>query len=516
MVTGEARGPSLGQRLLVASVGGVALSHAYLTHWAFAWPAVLALGVALAGPAPQAPGQASRRVAPLVGAVFNGWVGLHCWGFVKYGAAVYGATVAYSVVAGALFGWLLQGVGPGPRRALWAGAAWAAVEWARQLGAFGFPLFIGGTQADGPAAPALAVVGAVGVSALMVALGVALGKVAAAPTRAGLRTAARASRGPAFGAAALLVALSLGGRWQPGLRDDGPPRQVAVVQGALPNFLYAVSNVSMAAKALVESRYFDRTRTALASGAALVFLPEDVLNRPVSVDEGEIDEALFEPLPGAPPAPGADGTYVIAGAKREDYVVTDLDEYLATYNSALLLPADDGVRVLDFVDKYMIVPIAEAHLSRGYTDPFLDTGSQRIGVLICYESMYPRMGRRAAEGAVLVVLTNDAGFYYAPVARTHAIQAITRARETGRPLARAAQSGISYVIDESGAVIAEAGLFEDRVLTGIVQPTQGWTWFRLAGYWLGPLLAAASLARRLASARRSRRDHTSSPAISTA
>ncbi len=516
MVSAAPGGPHLGQRLLAASVGGVALSHAYLTHWGFAWLGVLGLGVALAGAAPAEGGARQRRLAPLVGAVFNGWVGLHCWGFIKYGAAVFGATVAYSVLAGALFGWLLQCAPAGPRRALWAAAAWAAVEWLRQLGAFGFPLFIGGTQADGPVGAALSVVGAVGVSALMVALGVALGEVLAASTGARLRAAARASRGPVLGAAALLLACTLLGRWQPGLRSDGAPRQVAVVQGALPNFLYAVSNVSMAAKALVESRYFERTRTALESGASLVFLPEDVLNRPVSVDDGEIDEALFEPLPGAPTAPEAVGVFVVAGAKREDYVVTEVDEYLATYNSALLLPGGDAVRVLDFVDKYMIVPIAEAHLSRGRTDPFLDTGALRIGVLICYESMYPRMGRRAAEGGLLVVLTNDAGFYYAPVARTHAIQAITRARETGRPLARAAQSGISYVIDESGAVVAHAGLFEDRVLTGTVQPTQGWTWFRLAGYWLGPLLAAASLARRLTSLRRSRRVQASSAASSTA
>jgi apolipoprotein N-acyltransferase len=78
----------------------------------------------------------------------------------------------------------------------------------------------------------------------------------------------------------------------------------------------------------------------------------------------------------------------------------------------------------------------------------------RLGIEICFDAIFPEISRAyARNGAqVLVNMTNDAwyGFSSAPFQFLHMVA--TRAVETGRPVARAANTGISAFIDPVGRV----------------------------------------------------------------
>ena len=78
----------------------------------------------------------------------------------------------------------------------------------------------------------------------------------------------------------------------------------------------------------------------------------------------------------------------------------------------------------------------------------------RLGIEICFDAIFPEISRAyARNGAqVLVNMTNDAwyGFSSAPFQFLHMVA--TRAVETGRPVARAANTGVSAFIDPVGRV----------------------------------------------------------------
>lgn len=97
----------------------------------------------------------------------------------------------------------------------------------------------------------------------------------------------------------------------------------------------------------------------------------------------------------------------------------------------------------------------------------LESG-EKVGVFICYEAVVPNLVRRfVAEGAeVLVNITNDAWFGDSAAPHQHLLMARMRAVENRRYLLRAANSGISAVIDPWGRVLSSTGLHRRTVLDG--------------------------------------------------
>ncbi|MBN1947389.1 MAG: hypothetical protein JW797_17090 [Bradymonadales bacterium] len=488
----KSRYPAL-VRFLWASAAGCLLAQAYLHHGLWAWPAAVALAMAV-GPGLQ--GRAPRRSVVVACVLCFTWFGLHGWGFLYYGRLLFLVSVLYNGLAGLLVGLLLlPGRSPCRYPVLRFALAFTAVEYARQLGPFGFPLAVGATQVHLPWRLAMAVVGSFGLSGLIAAVGFATAEL--------LRTFARQGRNRPFrqalalaGWVAAMAAVTLVGGWQPGLERQGDPQIAAIVQGGIPTWLYQASQGSQDAALQVESTYFGLSAQALQTDADLVVLPEAALHRPIPVDGDRAGEPLF----GLPASGRQYGLVaVVTGGYREVWTGPRGSD-LALYNSALLFAGDDPRRILDAVDKRLLVPVAEAEFSRGQTDPFLSWEDLELGVLICWESLYPRLARDLARRAsILLVLTNDAGFQMAPVTLTHARQAWSRAVECGRPLVRAAQAGISLLVDHRGRLLDQMDLFESGLLSAAIQPMRGWTWFTLFGYLIGPLSLGGSLVWAIAS-----------------
>ena len=135
----------------------------------------------------------------------------------------------------------------------------------------------------------------------------------------------------------------------------------------------------------------------------------------------------------------------------------------------------------------------------------LETTGGKIGVLVCFEGIFPEVARayvRAGAG-VLVNITNDAWFGDSSAPYQHLCMTVFRAVENRVPLVRAANTGISSVIDSKGHIRGMTPLFEEATLGAQVRRGQGGSFysrhgdlFALVCLAVSALIAAAGLRRR--------------------
>jgi apolipoprotein N-acyltransferase len=189
------------------------------------------------------------------------------------------------------------------------------------------------------------------------------------------------------------------------------------------------------------------------------------------------------------------------------------------YNAAVLI--NEEGRLIAQYDKIRLMPFGEyvplprwlpgAGLVRGIVGEFtpgarytlMPLGKEtpetpRAGVFICLESAYPHITRRfAEEGAdALVEITNDAYQGDTGVLRQHLANAVFRAVETGRPLLRVTNTGLTARITPRGEVLDAAPKNQTATRTWMVARSSGEQTFYVAGG--DGFVAACSLASLLA------------------
>ncbi len=149
-------------------------------------------------------------------------------------------------------------------------------------------------------------------------------------------------------------------------------------------------------------------------------------------------------------------------------------------------------------DKVRLVAFGETGILRGLRYEPLWTPVGVVGEAICFESIFPDISRTLVRNGaqILAVITNDAWFDGTAGPAQHAAHAILRAVESGRWLVRAANTGISMVVDPTGAVRALAPSGRAAVLAARVAALDGETFYVRRGdlfAWAGlvVLLAAA-------------------------
>jgi apolipoprotein N-acyltransferase len=149
------------------------------------------------------------------------------------------------------------------------------------------------------------------------------------------------------------------------------------------------------------------------------------------------------------------------------YLTSPSGEVLGFYDKVHLVPFGEYVplkRFLPFVQQ--LVPSAGDFLPGDKVAP-LKFPKAAAGVLICFESIFPELGRALTEkGATLLVnLTNDAWYGMSSAPFQHFSMAVFRAVENRRPLVRAANTGITAFILPSGEIVEQSDLFTEALLT---------------------------------------------------
>ena len=150
-----------------------------------------------------------------------------------------------------------------------------------------------------------------------------------------------------------------------------------------------------------------------------------------------------------------------------------------------IVALDDSVRALDVYDKHHLVPYGEYLPFRDWMPEFLQdfthsrsdflpgTGPMMLNIghgiralpLVCYEGIFPYLSSQPPEGVqVLVNLTNDVWFTNTLGPYQHYAMARLRAVETGLPLLRAANTGITAVVDGLGRELKRLPLKQPGVI----------------------------------------------------
>ncbi|MEO0765868.1 MAG: apolipoprotein N-acyltransferase [Pseudomonadota bacterium] len=201
--------------------------------------------------------------------------------------------------------------------------------------------------------------------------------------------------------------------------------------------------------------------TAAPGGPDLIVWPETAL--PYLAENAQV---VFDAI--AEAARGAPVTLGIQRRENSNY-----------FNSLVVL--DGNGQVMQTYDKHHLVPFgeympaewlfrrinvgglaqrAEGGYAAGPGPRLLDFGGLGTALpLICYEAVFAHdVGRAPQRPAFLMQLTNDAWFGSRSGPQQHLAQARMRAIEQGLPMVRAANTGISAMIDPRGRVTASLAL----------------------------------------------------------
>jgi len=154
-----------------------------------------------------------------------------------------------------------------------------------------------------------------------------------------------------------------------------------------------------------------------------------------------------------------------------------------------------------FIRHVLSIPLANQTAGDPGQKAF-SVGQQAIAVDICYEDVFGSDIRAQARDATLLVnVTNDAWYGRSLAAEQHNQIAAMRALETGRPLLRATNTGITSAIGPDGRVLARLPWFEQAILEVSVDGRRGVTPYVRYGDAVALVCAALLLAASVFTAR---------------
>jgi apolipoprotein N-acyltransferase len=191
------------------------------------------------------------------------------------------------------------------------------------------------------------------------------------------------------------------------------------------------------------------------------------------------------------------------------------DRSYAYFNAAFYVDTAGRWRPYPVYEKHYLVPIVErvpfiparllqrlpgvGHWSGGFAQgrdlPLYPSPLGRFGAIICYESAFEDLGRgyRRAGAEFLVNITNDAWYGRTAGPYQHAIHLVLRAIETRMGIARAANDGISELVDPLGRSYAATALEVETVAAGRVRTSDVIPLYVRLGDWVGTLAVTATL-----------------------
>lgn len=493
---------------LLALLSGtlLALSFPRYGHPAFAWIALVPLLVALSWPAlsgvegkRRLPGSRAFALGLLSGVVY--FVGTIYW----TGAVLrtFGGLASPLALLAMLLLALYLALFPaltalamsrllgrlGRRALLLVPAVWVATEYLRGYLFGGFPWVpLGNSQVTVlPVAQLASVLGVYGLSALVAYVNGTLAYVLLAQGRA------RVVAGSA--AALTLAAVGVWGAWR--VADGALTREGTTIRiGLLQGNIAQDDKWNPREARRIFTTYIAMTRDAVRRGAEFVIWPES--STPFMFEEDAGGAEALRALAREVQVP------ILFGSDQVDrsgevirlynaaFLLTPKGETGGVYRKIHLVPFGEYIPFKQWL--YFVSPLVErlAEFAPGTSMAMLPVGEHTVNTAICYEVVYPSLIREAvlAGSQLLTTITNDAWYGYSSAPYQHFELASMRAIEQGRYLARAANTGISGIVDPYGRVVTRSAIFEEVGLVGEARVLTGRTMYAR----LGDLIAYIAIA----------------------
>ncbi len=271
--------------------------------------------------------------------------------------------------------------------------------------------------------------------------------------------------------------------------------RVALIQGNIPQDV----KWSPAFREHTVDTYVRLTREASKGGVDLVVWPESAVpfffqDEPVQAKRlrdlaRELNACL---LFGSPAHELRNGKSTFLNSA---FMLSPTGETIGRADKMHLVPLGEYIplgNILTFINK-LVVGIGD--FSPGERAIPLDTGSTKLGIQICYEVIFPELARQYVQAGarVLVAITNDAWFGRSSAPYQHLAISIFRAVETRTPLIRAANTGVTAIVDQNGHIRTMTPLFLEAYRTGEVQSGSGKSLYLTIGdapAWLCVMLTA--------------------------
>ncbi len=370
----------------------------------------------------------------------------------------------------------------GPHTVMCAPLVWVTVEFGRTHLLTGFPwVLLGYSQASVlPVAQFASITGVFGLSGLVASVSSSLAVV--------VLSRRRTLAGTYMPLALVLAGVATVTVWgslriaDGSLTREGAAVRVGLIQGNVDQA--EKSDSRRAVQAFAD--YLRMTREAVDQGAEVVVWPESAT--PFTFGDDPAAAAQIRSLAQQTQVPILFGSDQVERGPETRY-----------YNSAYLVAADGsdaGVyRKIHLVPFGEYVPArrlfffmsrlvdAVSDFSPGDTAVLLPLNGHRISTSICYEVVYPGLVRAFVRNGseLITTITNDAWFGTTSAPHQHFAQASMRAIENGRYLVRAANTGISGIVDPYGRVLAASQVFTPAVVVGDARFLQSTTVYTRVG-----------------------------------
>jgi len=247
-------------------------------------------------------------------------------------------------------------------------------------------------------------------------------------------------------------------------KSETPQKKVAIIQGNIRQD----EKWDEAFKIMTIKKYVQMTQQS-GKPADLIIWPETAM--PFIFDQEIYANKYIKALPADVNAAILFGTISkdkSDGFRNSAYVIGKTGDTIGVYNKVHLVPFGEYTPLLTYIPFLEKLTATGGGFVPGDGHGPIKTDIGNIGVLICYEGVFPSITNETVrEGAqVLVNLTNDAWYDRTSAPFQHFAFYIFRAVETDRYLLRAANTGISAIIDPKGRVVAKTPIFTEEILKG--------------------------------------------------
>ncbi len=249
--------------------------------------------------------------------------------------------------------------------------------------------------------------------------------------------------------------------------DTGTAKNVAIIQGNISEDV----KLDNTKRLDVINKYLQLIQTASKYNVDLIILPESAIPvYPLYQEEDIYKIYFFDRLKEykKPVLSGFDNVYYKSNRlilHNSVFLYDENNRLVDTYNKIKLVPFGEYVPFPFGIFRFLFPYLEGYDFVPGKEKKVIQFKEFKIIPLICFEAIFPDfVSDFSKKGNLIVNVTNDAWFGRTSAPFQHFEMARVRAIETGRYLIRAANTGISAVINPVGEIESSLKLFEDGII----------------------------------------------------